>query len=449
MLSSSLWACKVYDQQLVSSSPAAAQTRPPTAALDSGAPLVLDAAPAPAANSGQPALGTPPAAADGGSPPAAMNRGPAQVPGGSTSRSTDDADAGSEAEPTASPAADGGGVADAGCATCNHGWLQQLSVDGTQVSEPLADFPVLVRLSDPSLRQHAAASGEDLHFLAQDATTPLDFEIESYGQTGELVAWVRMPSLTVGMDTTFYLGYGDGMSGRAKPSSVWADYHHVWHLAEDPSTGDAAVRDSTERAHGTARGSMSADALVPGVAGAGLQFDGQDDEISFVNDLWGSGPSTFSGWVKQRGSLGEYGTSMISLGDGATDGSARFLFSRAEDGKVKCGFFGDDDLTTAVLPLNEWKYLSWTWDGRASAVYVDAVRVLGPATHSLVATTGLFGKIGNSSFRFDYFMYGQLDELHVATSARSSAWIAAEFANQRPGSTFIKVVGDPQLAGAH
>jgi hypothetical protein len=82
-------------------------------------------------------------------------------------------------------------------------------------------------------------------------------------------------------------------------------------------------------------------------------------------------------------------------------------------------------------------------------VYIDAVRVLGPANHAQVATSGLVGKIGNSSFRFEYFLFGQLDELHVSTSARSSAWIAAEYANQRPASTFVKSLGEPEPGVAH
>ena len=326
------------------------------------------------------------------------------------------------------------------CSTdCAYGWQRRLTIDGSQVSEALNGFPVLVRLSDAHLAAHAAPSGEDLYFTADNGLmTPLDFEIEHYAK-GELVAWVRVPSIAAGIDTTLILGYGDGKLGRANASAVWSDFHNVWHLAEDPSAGDAAIRDATERAHGTAHSSMTAQASVEGIAGRGLAFDGIDDEVTFYNDLWGSGPSTFSGWVKQAGSLGEYGTSVLSVGDGNQDGSARFVLSHADDGRVKCGFMGDDDLTTAVLPLDEWKYLSWTWDGQVSEVYIDAVRVLGPARHTGVATTGLVGKIGSSSFRFEYFMFGQLDELHISTTARSRAWIAAEYANQRPASTFIKV----------
>lgn len=362
----------------------------------------------------------------------------------------DDDDAGSgdavDASTAPAPAADGGSVFDAGTQPDSRtGFRRLLTLDGAQVAEPLSDFPVLVRIEDAHLAAHAAVSGEDLYFTAEDGVTALDFEIERYEDTGALVAWVRVPVLNAGVDTKLYLGYGDGQSGRAQASAVWSSgFHHVWHLAEDPSAGDDAVRDSTARAHGTAHTSMTSEAVVSGVAGSGLHFDGIDDEITFYNDLWGSGPSTFSGWVKQQGSLGEYGTSVLSIGDGTLEGSARFMLSHADSGRVKCGFMGNDDLTTAVLPLAQWKYLTWTWDGRESAVYIDAVRVLGPSRHTGVATTGLVGKMGASSFRFEYFMYGELDELRVATSARSSAWIATEYANQRPASTFIKSVGEPE-----
>jgi hypothetical protein len=90
------------------------------------------------------------------------------------------------------------------------------------------------------------------------------------------------------------------------------------------------------------------------------------------------------------------------LGDGTVDRSARFMM--------------------VVLVVE----VGWA---RESAVYIDAVRVLGPS-HTQVATTGLTGKLGRSSFRFEYFMFGQLDELHIWTSARrrahSSVWLGRD-----------------------
>jgi hypothetical protein len=448
----SLGGCEVYDQKLV------APRLPAQIALaDSGARQPADVALAADAGTPRPRATSTPIGVDAG-----RGRAAASPNRGDVNDLNDMEDAGvterADASRVEPPAADSSAIVDAAQAPdtctvdCGYGWRRRLIIDGSQVSEPLSDFPVLVRLSDAHLAANAAAGGEDLYFTADDGLTLLDFEIEHYDvqdEHGELVAWVRVPSLDAGVDTTIYFGYGDGKSGRSKASAVWSDFHNVWHLSQDPSAGDSALRDSTERAHGTAHSSMTAQASVSGLAGRALDFDGVDDEVTFFNDLWGSGPSTFSGWVKQVGSLGEYGTAMISVGDGTVDRSARFMLSHADDGRVKCGFMGDDDLTTAVLPLDEWKYLSWTWDGRESAVYIDAVRVLGPASHTQVATAGLTGKLGSSSFRFEYFMFGQLDELHISTSARSSAWISAEYANQRPASTFIKLVSEPEPGVAH
>jgi hypothetical protein len=39
-----------------------------------------------------------------------------------------------------------------------------------------------------------------------------------------------------------------------------------------------------------------------------------------------------------------------------------------------------------------------------------------------------------------------LDEVRVSTVARSREWVATEFANQKPGSTFLKSIGEPEPA---
>jgi hypothetical protein len=330
-----------------------------------------------------------------------------------------------------------------------YGWQRLLTIDGSQVPATLTNFPLLVRITDAQLQTAAAASGSDIYFTAADASTLLDFEVESFtAGSGTLVAWVRVPSLSATTDSVVYVGYGDGKSNRSNAAGVWSGYHNVWHLAQDPSLGSAAILDATQRAHGTAQGAMASSALVAGVAGQALSFDGVDDQIAFTNDITGNGPSTLSGWVKQQTDSGDYGSGIVSLGS-PSNGQARFLLSLADQQKVKCGFYGNDDLTTSILATGVWKYLVWSWDGSRTSVYIDGVSVLGPTTHNGVNTTGSQGKIGNGTFSFAYFMTGQLDEVRVATAARSSAWISAEFANQRPSSTFIKSVGAAQAAVSH
>jgi hypothetical protein len=190
-----------------------------------------------------------------------------------------------------------------------HGWQRALTLDGAQIAGALTDFVVLVRLTDAELQSGAAADGSDIYFADTDQTTVLDFELESYASaSGTLVAWVRLPSLSAGTDAVLYLGYDDGQSSRADAAGVWAGYRHVWHLAQDPSLGAAAIQDATGRAHGTAQGGMSAAALVAAVAGNGLSFDGSNDQVTFSNDVTGNTASTLSGWVRQSADSGDYGS---------------------------------------------------------------------------------------------------------------------------------------------
>jgi hypothetical protein len=263
-----------------------------------------------------------------------------------------------------------------------------------------------------------------------------------------LIAWVRVPSLAAGADTVITLGYDDGKTGRSNAANVWTAYHYVWHLAQDPSTGASAVKDSTGRAHGTAQGGMAAGALTAAVAGNGLSFDGSNDEVTFTSDLAGSGPTTMSGWIRSAADSGDNGSSIVSVGNGASNRS-RFLLARAEQDRIKVGFYGNDEFASTVLPLDTWKHVAWVWSGSQTTVFVDGAAVLGPVNHTSANTQGTTGSIGGTTFGYPFFVTGLLDEVRVTTDARPAAWISTEFNNQRPGSTFIKNLGAATAAASH
>jgi len=107
---------------------------------------------------------------------------------------------------------------------------RKMTIDANQVggsSGSLPDFPVLVNLTDNELKTTAnggrvtSSNGYDIIFRAYDSATcggpsvcTLDHQIETYdGATGTLVAWVRIPSLSKGNDTVFYMHYGDSGIG--------------------------------------------------------------------------------------------------------------------------------------------------------------------------------------------------------------------------------------------
>ena len=332
-----------------------------------------------------------------------------------------------------------------------HGWLRKLTFDGEQVPGSLEDFPLLVHVTDAHLGVFAAMNGQDIHFLAADGSSVLEHEIEHFEPArGELTAWVRAPRLERANDPVLYLAYSDGQVHRALADNVWSGYHHVWHLTDNLGESDAPVRDSTGHAHAIAKGAMTAQSSVAGIAGSAIQFDGLDDELVFENDLTGDTPSTIQAWVIQRQvPRGSLGSSVLMLGEQSADG-ARFLLSQSVDSgsAVRYGFYGNDAGYVGIAS-DVWRHLVWTWDGGRSSVFINGELVEGPIAHTGANTRGTSGRIGSTSFeapRYDFFMSGVLDEVRVSTVARSSAWIATEYANQRPGSTFLKAIAEPEAA---
>jgi hypothetical protein len=112
----------------------------------------------------------------------------------------------------------GSGVPDA--AELPFSFRKSITIDHTKVSgsTDLTDFPLLFSITDDALKttEHVtSATGDDILFRALDDATcggvgmapcTLDHEIETYnGTTGELVAWVRIPSLSATSDTTLYI----------------------------------------------------------------------------------------------------------------------------------------------------------------------------------------------------------------------------------------------------
>ena len=121
---------------------------------------------------------------------------------------------------------------------------KSVTVDSTQVTADLTDFPVLVSITDTDLAANARADGWDILFTDDDETTKLAHEIERYNPaTGELVAWVKVPNLTGSTDKVLYMYYGyPTSSDEQNPDAVWdADFVSVHHLKEAPSSGSGGT----------------------------------------------------------------------------------------------------------------------------------------------------------------------------------------------------------------
>ena len=151
---------------------------------------------------------------------------------------------------------------------------KEITIDATKVSSgPHTDFPVLVNLtSDASLAANAQADGDDILFTSSGGATQLKHEIEKYGSsTGDLVAWVKVPSLPSSTDTVFFMYYGNGSAdSQQDATSVWSNgYEAVYHLNEN-------FLDSTSNAR-NATNSGTDDAT-------GMIANGRDFEFGDTND---------------------------------------------------------------------------------------------------------------------------------------------------------------------
>jgi hypothetical protein len=128
----------------------------------------------------------------------------------------------------------------------------QLGLSGYSGSQPLTNFPMLVRMNPTldanfSLNSFASTEANDLRFF-DDQGRSLPYEIESIDfEKEELVAWVRVAELA--NDRTIFAYWGnEDLSAKAPEfstdGSTWnAAYRGVWHLS--PVSISNTLTDST------------------------------------------------------------------------------------------------------------------------------------------------------------------------------------------------------------
>lgn len=319
---------------------------------------------------------------------------------------------------------------------------KQITIDRNRVQTPpggpLASFPVLFAVVDADIARLASADGSDIYFVAADGVTRLDHEIEKWNKgTGQLVAWVKLPSLPSSENTVFYVYYGDpGDTNPEAPADVWtSNFVAVWHLAEQPRN---VMVNSTTGNDGTTHSSMQANDQVPGQIGDAIDFDGSDDEITFTNPIAGTTPHTISVWVNQRNTTSS--DALVVLGNG-TQNRARWFYGAYFGGLVAVGFFANDWETGFDIRNDGWTLLHWTYTDRDNVFYVDGVPAGTRTVNSGVDTQGSEGRLGNApaAFGANMNLNGQLDEVRIATVVRPPEWIQTEFNNQSDPSSFYTV----------
>ena len=245
---------------------------------------------------------------------------------------------------------------------------RRIDVTGTVTGGPHADFPLLVALTDPALRDVAAGGevaspqGVDLWFSLDDAgATPLAFELERYaGATGDVLAWVKLPSLATA--SSFYVHYGDASitTSRQDKAGVWSNgFAGVWHLGDaTDATGTNATTDSgTQGVDGQIAGArqFSTDILTAGSGSA----------VADVFDAGGTAEAWFDATSSGGGGFGRIfdkgpSNTVMSMCDSNVPGALLFGHTFSDDPGNWC-------TPQDSVALGAWTYVAVVYDSSSSS----------------------------------------------------------------------------------
>ncbi|MFW9888305.1 MAG: hypothetical protein ACFFER_08995, partial [Candidatus Thorarchaeota archaeon] len=340
-------------------------------------------------------------------------------------------------------------------------YKKDLTIDHTEVSSDLEDFPVLVDIYDSDLKTDARPDGKDIKFTF--GSQMLDHEIElfdsDYNSThAHLVAWVKVPLLSASADTTVTMSYGtpDG-SILENPHQIWDEYNSVWHLSEQ--TGNGSFLDDSSLNYNDGTPVQTTFMQNAKIGDARYFQDSAGNYIPFIN-----GDSIFDGWTDFQFSFWVYfnyssdaewtsvepgvfekGTSITLCRTfrnptGWPDDHASFQPDIHFDG-------GYISYLNVLVKRQTWNYIVYkyesTGDGAlhaysfADGALTDSGSNSGMGSgNKLNDDTSIFmlGRYGGGQVHL-----GGIDEFRTMKGYKSVDWIQTEYANQYDPSSFLSV----------
>ncbi|MHA2325204.1 MAG: DUF2341 domain-containing protein, partial [Promethearchaeota archaeon] len=336
-----------------------------------------------------------------------------------------------------------------------YNYFKEITIDYTQVdgTNSHLNFPLLISLLDDDLRYDVQNDGADIVFSMDGKC--LDHQVELFNQTysgskAQLIAWVRIPFLSTAQNTTIKMYYGNSsIVSRQNPTGVWdSGYVGVWHLNEDPSGTPPQMKDNTfPTSDGSTYGSMSSSNQVNGKIGGSIDFDGNNDYISIINnpELQITGELTVQIWFKADIIQNDYlfnkmGSSSTTYGwdisfddNTPTDGWATF---RYYDG-VSTKEIGYEPITNG-----KWYHAVGVFKPSEYAKFFLNGTLVGSLTTGVAPS--LFDPpipivLGRRSQGVTPYYDGIIDEARISNIARSEEWIVTEYNNQFNPNAFFSV----------
>jgi hypothetical protein len=322
----------------------------------------------------------------------------------------------------------------------------------------LANFPMLVNItSDNDLRTVANSghventNGYDIIFTAADGVTKLDHQLEKYtNNTGELVAWVRVPNLSTTYSTTIYMYYGNtAIVADQSVNTTWnSNYEGVWHLNNSSFT-DATGSANTATNTGSTNNAAAKIAGGRTCAGTGTNYVA----VGLNGMSSGSGNGSIVFW----GLVSSYITSTYLFGESSTQNATYNnriqLYTGDNAGNLYLGIGGNHTAQTNLqtMATNTWYHIALTWSTTGTgvgnySVFVNGVQKAAAAytTFTAICAYGDIFNDGNAGQRTEE-LAGSMDEVRAMSSVLSFDWNLTEYNNQNSPSTFYSISVEPKV----
>jgi len=291
--------------------------------------------------------------------------------------------------------------------------------NGTELTADVAQLPLLIRLHSGNFTfSEAKPDGTDLRFLAADGKTPLSYHIENFDPTNELAnVWVSLPKLTANANTdALIMAWGNPKAPAAMSAKATYDATQllVQHFVQDFKDASANAN------HAIANGVTTTPSGPVGEAGV---FNGAGKlviENSSTLKLAAAGELTLSAWLKPNGNDD---ANILQIGEGKTA-----LTWALTNGVMQVGMDKALAKASATLSPGVWQHVVVVLQAGKANFYVNG-NAAGSEPMVVTETVGVT-TIGEA-FR------GEMDELNVAGSARSAAYIKALYASQEADSMMM------------
>lgn len=333
-----------------------------------------------------------------------------------------------------------------------------ITIQGPQISGTQTNFPVLISLTDNSLRQSPTgrlrnANGWDIIFTMPDCNTILPMQLERYdASTGTVVAWVQLPSLVSGNNQIIYMFYGKtGVASDPSVTTVWdANYMGVYHFNNSVTDGTSNTRTLTDVSTANLTASKIGEGRrlnnTPNITSGttGVQY------LQLPNNLFNAVNNfTFEGWVYLE-TVNTNWERIFDFGSGTTinmflcpsinaNGVKRFAITtngNANEQQISSG------TTTGT---GAWHHFAVTINNgtNTGTLYYDGASNATNASMTLRPSS-----MGNTNQNYfgisqysasDHGLYGNFDEFRISNSVRSASWILTSYRNQNTPSSFYTV----------